>query len=583
MILRDHSPFHSIKVSGSSGTQARALEEREAQSIEIIREAAAAARRPAMLHPAGEDGAAMMHLVRKAFHPAAAPIAVLPAAAGLQERSFDVLFVSSRHDASGAAARAHEREQAPHVYNMRVAPGERLRVHPLWRWTAGDVHRYVEREGLVAEPAREATPPPVEAGGRSDDRDVGPGMDGAAGLPRGAKPGRTNEFRMAVQLVLRAEGGFHGFAGRVASGRIRVGDAVRVLPAGTATRVKAILRGLHAPTACEAGESVTLTFMDDVDAGRGDVIAAAEDPPRSADQFEVRLAWSDEHPMVAGRAYFLRIHAKEVSAQVTAIKYREDRASRAHLAARQLETNDVGVVNISTSEPVVFEPYAANAVLGAFILVDKLSLRTVGAGTIDFALRRAANLHWQSLDVDKRSRAQSMDQRPRCIWFTGLSGSGKSTLANLLEKRLHAQGRHTYVLDGDNVRHGLNRDLGFTEADRVENIRRVAEVAKLMVDAGLLVIVSFISPFRAERRTARALFEPGEFIEVFVDTPLEECERRDPKGLYAKARRGELSNFTGIDSPYEPPEDPEVRLGTLGVPPEVAVDAVVARLEQRGG
>jgi bifunctional enzyme CysN/CysC len=388
-------------------------------------------------------------------------------------------------------------------------------------------------------------------------------------------------FRMPVQLVHRPSPDFRGFAGRVASGRIRVGDAVRVVPSGVMTRVKAILRGFHAPTACEARESVTLTLADEVDVSRGDVLAAADDPPQAADQFEARLLWMDEHAMVAGRSYFLKLHAKEVSATVTAIKYREDIATGAHLAARSLEMNEIGVVNISTSHPVVFEPYAKSRTLGGFILIDKLTLRTVGAGMIDFALRRSANIHWQAVDVDKQARAQSMHQQPRCIWFTGLSGSGKSTLANLLEKRLHAQGRHTYLLDGDNVRHGLNRDLGFTEADRVENIRRVAEVAKLMVDAGLIVIVSFISPFRAERRIARGLFEAGEFVEVYVDTPIEECEKRDPKGLYAKARRGQLTNFTGIDSRYEPPENPEVRVGTVGVSPESAVDCVIAWLEQR--
>jgi len=389
-------------------------------------------------------------------------------------------------------------------------------------------------------------------------------------------------FRMAVELVQDGKDGFGGFSGRVASGRIRVGDPVKVLPSGAETRVKAIFRGPHAPTACAEGDCVTLALMHEVDASRGDVITAPDDVPQVADQFEARLAWADDHPMVAGRAYFLEIHAKRVSAQVTAIKYREERGTGAHLAARQLERGDTGVVNISTSQPVVFEPYAENALLGAFTLIDKLTLRPAGTGTIDFALRRAANLHWQSLDVDKHARAQSMQQRPRCIWFTGLSGSGKSTLANLLEKRLHAQGRHTYVLDGDNVRHGLNRDLGFTEADRVENIRRVAEVAKLMVDAGLIVIVSFISPFRAERRMARALFAPGEFVEVFVDAPLEECERRDVKGMYLKARRGEIKNFTGIDDPYEAPVQPELVIDTVANTAEDNARLIVKYLSERG-
>jgi len=283
-------------------------------------------------------------------------------------------------------------------------------------------------------------------------------------------------------------------------------------------------------------------------------------------------------PMLPGRPYLLRIGVREVTATVTAIKYRIDVASGAHLAAKSLALNEIGVVNVSTSHPVVFEPYAASRAMGAFILIDKLGFDTVGAGMIDFALRRAANIHWQALDLNQETRAASLHQRPRCIWFTGLPGSGKSTIANLLEKRLHADGRHTYLLDGDNVRHGLNRDLGFTETDRVENIRRVAEVARLMVDAGLIVLVAFISPFRAERRMARSLFAEGEFVEVFVDTPLAECERRDPKGLYAKARRGELANFTGIDSPYEPPEAPEVHLRSAEVAPEESVRRILEQL-----
>ena len=490
------------------------MEAREAESIEIIREAAATARKAVMIDTGDKRAEVLLRLAQQAFHPALPP--------------FPVVRVESRPDLAG--------------YDVVLDSGLAMA-----KWSDRDVEQYL-------------------AGGSI-----------AVGTPRDRSRDQAQPFRMPIQLVVRADG-FHGFAGRVATGRLRVGDVVRVLPSGASTRVKAIVRGLHAPTACEAGDSVTLALMDDIDAGRGDVIAAAEDAPQVADQFEVRLAWRDEHPMVAGRAYFLKIHAKEVSAQVTAIKYREDRATGAHLAARQLERDDLGVVNISTSQPVVFEPFAANAVLGSFTLIDKLTLRTVGDGTIDFALRRAANLHWQSLDVHKDARAQSMHQRPRCIWFTGLSGSGKSTLANLLEKRLHAQGRHTYVLDGDNVRHGLNRDLGFTEADRVENIRRVGEVAKLMVDAGLIVIVSFIAPFRAERRMARALFAPEEFVEVFVDTPLAECERRDPKGLYAKARRGELANMTGIDSPYEAPENPEVHVNTVNAAPEALVKHIIERL-----
>jgi bifunctional enzyme CysN/CysC len=308
-----------------------------------------------------------------------------------------------------------------------------------------------------------------------------------------------------------------------------------------------------------------------------DMIAPAT-PPQVADQFEAHLHWTAEQPLIAGRPYLCTLHSKEVTATVTTIKYREDANSGARLAARSLERNETGVVNISLSQAVPFEPYTVNPALGGFLLSDKLTLETLGTGMIDFALRRATNIQWQALEIDKAARAQLKNQTPRCIWFTGLSGSGKSTIANLLEKRLHAEGRHTFILDGDNVRHGLNRDLGFTEADRVENIRRIAEVAHLMVDAGLIVLVSFISPFRSERQMARELFAEGEFIEVFVDTPLEECERRDSKGLYAKARRGELKNFTGIDSAYEPPLNAEVHLQSGVVTPDCCMEEVLREL-----
>lgn len=308
------------------------------------------------------------------------------------------------------------------------------------------------------------------------------------------------------------------------------------------------------------------------------MLAAAEAPPQVADQFEAKLLWMSEHALAPGRQYLMKQACKEVTATITDIKYRVDVNSGAQLAAKSLGLNEIAAVTLSTSAPLVFEPYAVNQTLGGFILIDKLSFETVGAGMIDFALRRASNIHWQALELNKATRAAQKYQTPRCIWFTGLSGSGKSTIANILEKRLHADGRHTYLLDGDNVRHGLNRNLGFTEADRVENIRRVAEVARLMVDAGLIVLVSFISPFAAERAMARSLFAPGEFVEVFVDAPFDECARRDVKGLYAKALRGELKNFTGLDSPYERPTLPDVHLYTVNMTPEHCVRELLASL-----
>jgi bifunctional enzyme CysN/CysC len=316
-----------------------------------------------------------------------------------------------------------------------------------------------------------------------------------------------------------------------------------------------------------------------VDASRGDVLVAADAPPEVADQFEAKLLWMAEHAMTPGRQYLIKLGSKEVTATIGEIKYREDVNTGAHLAAKTLGLNEIATVNFSTSAPLVFEPYGVNRILGSFILIDKLSLETVGAGMIDFALRRASNIHWQALELNKTTRAEQKHQTPKCIWFTGLSGSGKSTIANLLDKRLHAEGKHTYLLDGDNVRHGLNRDLGFIEADRVENIRRVAEVARLMVDAGLIVMVSFISPFLSERRMARELFAQGEFIEVHVNTSIEACEQRDVKGLYAKARKGELKNFTGIDSPYEAPPNPEIRLLTQQDSAETCVEQILKLLK----
>ena len=375
-------------------------------------------------------------------------------------------------------------------------------------------------------------------------------------------------FRLPVQWVSRPNLNYRGFCGRIAEGSVKAGDAVRVLPSGKTTTVKSIDFFEDQLPEAEAGASITLTLNDEVDVSRGDLIVTTDHPPEVADQFQVKLLWLSEEPLVPGRSYWLKVHAKEVSATVMEIKYREDINTGSHLAAKVLNLNEIAVVTISTTHPVAFEPYTVNRTLGGFVFIDKLSCATVGAGMIEFALRRSTNIHWQSLEVGKAQRALLKNQTPRCIWFTGLSGSGKSTVANQLEKRLHAEGKHTYMLDGDNVRHGLNRDLGFTDADRVENLRRVAEVAKLMVEAGLIVIVSFISPFRAERRAARDLFGPQEFVEIHVSTPIAECEKRDVKGLYAKARKGELKNFTGIDSPYEAPENAEMVIDTSTKSPE---------------
>ena len=389
----------------------------------------------------------------------------------------------------------------------------------------------------------------------------------------------SRDFRLPVQWINRPHADFRGVCGRVTAGTVSPGDRVTVLPSGVETCVGRIVGWELDQPCATAGECVTLTLADDVDVSRGDVIAAVDRPPASSDQFEARVLWMGAKPLMPGRAYVLKLHCKEVTATITAIKYREDVDSGAHLAADILACNDIGVVTISTAQLVVFEPYRTSRSLGAFILIDKLTFDTVGAGMLNFALRRASTIQWQALAVTRERRAMQKSQQPRCIWFTGLSGAGKSAIANALEQRLYAQGRHTYLLDGDNVRHGLNRDLGFTEANRVENIRRVAEVAQLMVDAGLIVLVSFISPFRAERRMARALFREEDFVEVFVDAPLAVCEQRDVKGLYARARNGEIPHFTGIDSIYERPERAEVHLHSA----EQSVDECVGLVMERLG
>ena len=401
-------------------------------------------------------------------------------------------------------------------------------------------------------------------------------------------PAVSANLRLPVQWVNRPNQDFRGFAGTIASGVISVGQDVVALPSGRSSRVAGILNGSTEVEAAGSGQSITVVLADELDISRGDMLVSAADRPSVADQFEATIVWMGEQPMLPGRSYLLKTSTQTTPATVAPLKYKVNVNTLERMAARTLELNDIGVCGLELGKPVVFEPYDKNRDLGGFILVDRLTNGTVGAGLFHFALRRSQNVHWQALDVDKRTRADLKAQRPCVLWFTGLSGAGKSTIANLVEKRLLTLGRHTYLLDGDNVRHGLNKDLGFTEADRVENIRRVAEVARLMADAGLIVLVSFISPFRAERRMARGLLPEGEFIEVFVDTPIDVAEARDPKGLYKKARSGQLKNFTGVDSPYEEPENPEVRIDTTALSPEDAVEHLfeylsgAGRLEPRG-
>lgn len=392
---------------------------------------------------------------------------------------------------------------------------------------------------------------------------------------------QAKPFRMAVQWVNRPNLDFRGFSGQIASGTVAPGDTVRVLPSGKTSTVSRIVTMDGDLERAVAGQSVTLCLADEIDCSRGDVLATADQPPEVADQFEASLVWMADDHLVPGRPYWLKLATQTVSATVQPPKYQVNVNTMEHLAAKTLDLNAIGVAEIATDKPVVFEPYADSRTLGGFVLIDKLSNATVAAGMLHFSLRRAQNVHWQALDVSRDAHAALKNQKPAVLWFTGLSGAGKSTIANLVEKKLHAMGKHTYLLDGDNVRHGLNRDLGFTETDRVENIRRVGEVAKLMADAGLIVLTAFISPFRAEREMVRKMMPEGEFIEVFVDTPLAEAEKRDVKGLYKKARAGKLANFTGIDSPYEAPETPEIRIDTVAMSAEDAAEEIVAQLFAR--
>jgi bifunctional enzyme CysN/CysC len=393
---------------------------------------------------------------------------------------------------------------------------------------------------------------------------------------------QSGPFRMPVQWVNRPNLNFRGFSGEIVGGAVRVGDAVRVVPAGTTSTVASIVTMDGDLDQAVAGQSVTITLADQIDCSRGDVLCAAEAPAAAADGFEAHVVWMSKHEMLPGRSYLLKLGTRTVGASIERPKYKVNVNTLEHTAAVTLELNEIGVCNLHLAAPVAFDPYDENREMGGFIVIDRLTNNTVGAGLLHFSLRRADNVHWQAIEVNKGAHTALKGHRPAVVWLTGLSGAGKSTIANLVEKRLHALGVHTYLLDGDNVRHGLNKDLGFTEADRVENIRRVAEVSRLMVDAGLVVLVSFISPFRAERDMARAMVEPGEFVEVHVDTPLDVAEQRDVKGLYAKARRGELPNFTGIDSPYEPPENPELRVDTTSMSPEQAAEKVVEHLLAQG-
>ena len=385
-------------------------------------------------------------------------------------------------------------------------------------------------------------------------------------------------FTMPVQWVNRPNLDFRGFSGLIATGSVTPGDAVRSLPSGKTSTVKSVVTMDGDLDEAGAGQSVTVTLEDEIDCSRGDVLAAADSPPEVADQFEATVVWMDEEPLVVGRGYWLKLGTQTVSVTIAEPKYEINVNTMDHMAAKTLELNSIGVAELTTDRRIVFAPYAENRALGGFILIDKISNKTVGAGMLNFSLRRAQNVHWQAVDIGRDDHAAMKNQKPRVLWFTGLSGSGKSTIANEVEKKLAIMNRHTFLLDGDNVRHGLNKDLGFTESDRIENIRRIGEVAKLMTDAGLIVLTAFISPFRADRKLVRDMMGEGEFIEIHVDTPLEVAEARDVKGLYKKARSGELKNFTGIDSPYEEPESPEIRVNTVAMSPEEAADYIIKQI-----
>jgi bifunctional enzyme CysN/CysC len=409
-------------------------------------------------------------------------------------------------------------------------------------------------------------------------------LDHLESVPIDSAGDQDKPLRMPVQWVSRPDQNFRGFAGQIASGRVAPGDEVRILPSGRVARIDRVVTLDGDLPEAVAGQSVMLTLTQEIDCSRGDVIAAAKDPPHAADQFEATIVWMADEPMVPGRGYWLKLATQSVTATIAHPKHQLNVNTLEQLAAKTLELNAIGTADLTTDRPIVFEAYrdehggAPNRALGGFILIDKLTNATVAAGMLHFALRRAENVHWQALDVSREVHARLKGQKPAVLWFTGLSGAGKSTIANLVEKKLAAMGRHTFLLDGDNVRHGLNKDLGFTETDRIENIRRVGEVARLMADAGLIVLTAFISPFRAEREMVRNMLPEGEFIEIFVDTPLAEAEARDVKGLYAKARAGELPNFTGIDSPYEPPEQPELWIDTTELSAEQAADKIVTAI-----